>query len=211
MKMDIITDSVKKIAMLLNNSGCEEGSVILDVDPGIKYCQYDKGACMVATFGGRSAEFVTHDPIRARTKISFMFDAALESLRSRAAAGSIINVAAGFFCISRILHSCPESSHTDCLKQLELEMKEKRIVCIGDIQVIKSAIRNSVVYDTDAADVILINGEGIIEQGTGDIVQKYKDSKRILCIGPSAAGVARLNQIELWCPFGTFQKTGNKE
>ena len=106
--MDIITDSVKKIAMLLKNSGCEEGSVVLDVDPGIKYCQYDKGACMVATFGGRSAEFVTHDPIRARTKISFMFDAALETLRSRAAAGSIINVATGFFCISRILHSCPE-------------------------------------------------------------------------------------------------------
>ncbi len=209
--MDIITDSVKKIAMLLKNSGCEEGSVVLDVDPGIKYCQYDKGACMVATFGGRSAEFITHDPIRARTKISFMFESALETLRSRAAAGSIINVAAGFFCISRILHSCPESSHAECLKQLELEMREKRIVCIGDMQAIESAIRNSVVYDTDAADVILINGEGIIKQGTGDIVQKYKDSKRILCIGPSAAGVARLNQIELWCPFGTFRKTGSKE
>jgi hypothetical protein len=209
--MDIITESVKKITMLLKNSGCEEGSVVLDVDADIIYCQYDKGACMVATFGGRSAEFVTHDPIRARTKISFMFDAALETLRSRAAAGSIINVAAGFFCISRILHSCPESSHTDCLKQLELEMRGKRIVCIGDIQAIESAIRNSVVYDTDTADVILINGEGIIKQGIGDTVEKYKDLKRILCIGPSAAGVARLNQIELWCPFGTFQKTGSNE
>jgi uncharacterized protein (DUF4213/DUF364 family) len=60
----------------------------------------------------------------------------------------------------------------------------------------------------DIADVILINGEGIIRHGTGDILQTYKDSKRILCIGPSAAGVARLNQIEIWCPFGTFQKTG---
>ncbi|HET6580830.1 MAG TPA: hypothetical protein VFG36_03015 [Methanoregula sp.] len=209
--MDIITDSVKKIATLLKNSGCEEGSVILDVDPSIKYCQYDKGACMVATFGGRSAEFVTHDPIRARTKISFMFDAALETLRSRAAAGSIINVAAGFFCISRILHSCPESSHTECLKQLEQEMREKRIVCIGDMQVIESAFRNSIAHDPDTADVILINSEGIIKQGTGDIVQKYKDTKRILCIGPSSAGVAGLNQIELWCPFGTFQWTGRKE
>jgi len=209
--MDIITDSVKKIAMLLKNSGCEEGSVILDVDPSIKYCQYDKGACMVATFGGRSAEFVTHDPIRARTKISFMFDAALETLRSRAAAGSIINVAAGFFCISRILHSCPETSHTECLKKLEHEMRGKRIVCIGDMHALETAIRNSVVCDTDTADVILINGEGIIKQGTGEIVRKYKDSKRILCIGPSASGVARLNQIELWCPFGTFLKTGSKE
>jgi hypothetical protein len=140
-----------------------------------------------------------------------MFDAALETLRSRAAAGSIINVTAGFFCISRILHSCPETSHTECLNQLEHEMRGKRIVCIGDMHALETAIRNSVVYNPDTADVILINGEGTIKQGTGDIVQKYKDSKRILCIGPSAAGIARLNQIELWCPFGTFQKTGSKE
>jgi len=131
--MDIITDSVKKINVLLKNSGCEEGCVFLDVNADIVYCQYDKGACMVATFGGRSAEFVTQDPIRARTKISFMFDAALDSLRTRAAACSIINVAAGFFCISRILHSCPESSHTDCIKQLEHEIGGKRILCIGDM------------------------------------------------------------------------------
>jgi len=209
--MDIITGSVKKITMFLKNSGCEEGSVVLDVDADIIYCQYDKGACMVATFGGRSAEFVTHDPIRARTKISFMFDAALETIRSRAAACSIINVAAGFFCVSRILHSCPETSHSECLKQLEHEMKGKRILCIGGMHSIETAFRNSIVHDPDTADVILINSEGIIKQSTGDIVQKYKDSKKILCIGPSTAGVARLNQIELWCPFGTFQKTGSQK
>jgi len=206
--MDVITESVKKITLLLKNSGCEEGSVVLDVDADIIYCQYDKGACMLATFGGRSAEFVTDDPVRARTKISFMFDAALDTLRSRAAACSIINVAAGFFCISRTLHSCPEYSHTDCLKQLEHEIKGKKIVCIGNMQAIETAFRHSIVHDPDTADVILINSEGIIKPGTGDILQTYKDSKRILCIGPSAAGVARLNQIDLWCPFGTFQKTG---
>jgi hypothetical protein len=206
--MDVITDSVIKISVLLKNSGCEEGSVFLDVDADIIYCQYDRGACMVASFGGRSAEFITQDPIRARTKISFMFDADLDAPRTRAAACSIINVAAGFFCISRILHSCPESSHADCLKQLEHEIKGKRILCIGDMHAIETAFRNSIVHDPDKADVILINGEGIIKQGTGDIIQTCKDSKRIFCIGPSAAGVARLNQIDLWCPFGTFQKTG---
>jgi hypothetical protein len=203
--MDIITDSVKKINVLLKNSGCEEGCVFLDVDADIVYCQYDKGACMVATFGGRSAEFVTRDPIRARTKISFMFDAALDSLRTRAAACSIINVATGFFCISRILHSCPESSHTDCIKQLEHEIGGKRILCIGDMHAIETAFGNYIVHDPDIADVILINGDGITKQGTGDIIQTCKSSKRILCIGPSTAGVARLNQIELWCPYGTFQ------
>ncbi|MFA5347565.1 MAG: hypothetical protein WC294_05470 [Methanoregula sp.] len=205
--MDIITDSVKKISVFLKNSGCEEGSVFLDVDADIVYCQYDKGACMVAAFGGRSAEFVTRDPIRAQTKISFMFEAALDTLRTRAAACSIINVAAGFFCISRILHSCPESSHGDCLKQLEREMTGKRILCIGDMHAIETAFRNFIVYDPDNADVIFINGEGILAPDSGDIIQNYKDTKRILCVGPSTAGIARLNQIELWCPFGTCQKT----
>jgi hypothetical protein len=201
--MDIITDSVKKITVILKNSGCEENSVTLDVDPDMVYCQYDKGACMVATFGGRSAEFITRDPICARTKISFMFDAALDTIRTRAAACSVINVAAGFFCISRILHSCPASSHTDCIKQLKHEIGGKRIFCIGNMHAIETAFDNYIVHDPNDADVILINSEGITKQGTGDIIQNCINSKRIICIGPSAAGVARLNQIDLWCPFGT--------
>jgi hypothetical protein len=205
--MDIIIESAKKIKAFLENSGCEEGSVLLDVDADIVYCQYDKGACMVATFGGRSAEFVTQDPIRAQTKISFMFGATLNTPSMRAAACSIINVTAGFFCISRILHSCPESFHADCHKKLESEIKGKRIFCIGSMPALETALRNYVVKDPYNADVIFINGEGIVSQDTGGIIQNYKDTKRILCVGPSTAGVARLNQIELWCPFGTCQKT----
>ena len=56
-------------------------------------------------------------------------------------------------------------------------MRGKRIVCIGDMHALETAIRNSVVYDPDTADVILINGEGIIKQGTGDIdpeIQRFK-------------------------------------
>jgi hypothetical protein len=201
--MDIVTDSVKKIETLLENSGCEEGSVVLDVNPDIVYCQYDRGACMVAVFGGRSAEFITQDPIRAQTKISFMFDATLDTPPTRSAACSIINVAAGFFCISRILHSCPELSHNNCQKQLELEIKGKRICCIGSIPVIETSLRTYIVDDPSNADVIIINGEGISASDTGNIVKNFKDKKRILCVGPSTAGIARLNQIELWCPFGT--------
>jgi hypothetical protein len=68
---------------------------------------------------------------------------------------------------------------------------------------IETAFRNTVIKNIQDADVILINGEGIIEKSTGEIVRDYKETKRILCLGPSTAGVARLNQIELWCPFGT--------
>jgi len=201
--MDIIADSVKKIHTYLRDSGCEEGIVLLEVDPDIVYCQYDKGACMVATFGGRSAEFVTQDPVRAQTKISFMFEAALDTLRSRSAACSIVNVAAGFFCLSRILHSCPESSHADCHNQLQHEIMGKRFFCIGDISSLTTVIKDYRVNDPDTADIILINGEGIIAEGTGKIIRNYTGTKRIICIGPSTAGVARLNEIEHWCPFGT--------
>jgi hypothetical protein len=67
----------------------------------------------------------------------------------------------------------------------------------------ETAFRSSIVTDPQDADVILIHGEGIIEPGTGDIIRNAQETNRILCIGPSTAGVARLNQLELWCPFGT--------
>lgn len=201
--MDIVTDSVKKIDALLRNSGCEEGSVVLDVNPDIKYCQYDRGACMVAVFGGRSAEFITQDPIRAKTKISYMFDAALDTPQTRAAACSIINVAAGFFCLSRVLHSCQATAHPDCRRQLECEIQGKRFFCVGSIPSLETSLRGSVVDDPENAEVIIINGEGISSPDAGNIVQHYKGTKRIMCVGPSTAGIARLNKIDLWCPFGT--------
>jgi hypothetical protein len=68
---------------------------------------------------------------------------------------------------------------------------------------IETALKSAIVKNPQDADVILMNGEGIIEKGTGDIIRTYKDTKRIMCLGPSTAGVARLNQFELWCPFGT--------
>jgi len=201
--MDIILESVKKIQPFLTDGGCSEGYVQLEVNPDVVYCQYDKGACMVATFGGRSAEFVTQDPVRAQTRISFMFEAALDTIRSRSAACSIVNVAAGFFCLSRILHSCPKSAHTDCRTRLEHEILGKKIFCIGSISSFTHAVRDTSVDDPDIADVILINGEGIIAEETGNIIQKCGTAKKVICVGPSTAGVARLNGIEIWCPFGT--------
>jgi hypothetical protein len=114
-----------------------------------------------------------------------------------------VNVATGFFCLSRVLHSCPKSSHTECCRQLLYELGGKRIFFRGSIPAIEAAFRRTIVKDPEDADVILINGEGIIEKGTGDIIQTYKNTKRIMYLGPSTAGVARLNQYELWCPFGT--------
>jgi hypothetical protein len=201
--MDLIIDTVKKLESMMKNSGCEDSGVIIDVRPDTVNCQFERGACMTASFGGRSADFITYDPIRANTKISFMFGAALDSPQVRGAAVAIVNVAAGFFCLSRVLHSCPKSSHTECGRQLCHELGGKRIFCMGSIPAVEAALRSAIVKDSQDADVILINGEGIIESGTGDIIRNYRDTKRIIYLGPSTAGVARLNQFEHWCPFGT--------
>lgn len=201
--MDLIIQTVNKLESMMKDSGCEESGVVIDVRPDTINCQFEHGACMTASFGGRSADFITYDPVRANTKISFMFGIPLDTPRVRGAAVAIVNVASGFFCLSRILHSCPESSHSECCRQLQDELEGKKIFCRGSIPAIDASLRSAIVKNPHDADVILINGEGIIENGTGDIIRNFKDTKRIICLGPSTAGVARLNQFELWCPFGT--------
>lgn len=200
--MDIIIESVNKIRVLLEHSGCSEAGVILDVDPYVDICQFEQGSTMSATFGGRSAVFTTKEPIRALTKISFMFGAPLDTLPVRGAATAIINVVLGFLCISRVLHTCPASSYTSCYEQLQRELDGKRLFCMGSLGK-KGSDRFA--YRTENpsdADIILINGEGLIVDGVGDIIETWRTTKRIICIGPSTAGIARLYEMEHWCPYG---------
>jgi hypothetical protein len=200
--MDIIRESVKKIREILEHGGCGEGDVLLGVNPDTKNCQFEKGACMTASFGGRTADFITFDPVRARTKISFMYDAPLDTPSTRGAASAIVNVVTGFFCLSRVLHACNESSHTSCLGELKQEIGNKKIYCIGNVPEIERQFGAMIVTDPETAEVILIGGEGIIALGTGDLIEQYKGKKQVLLIGTSVAGVARLYQLEHWCPYG---------
>lgn len=204
--MDILIDSVNKLETILEHSGCEEVGVVLDVNPDTVNCQFDWGACMTASFGGRSAEFVTSDPIRAQTKISFMFGAPLDNPSVRSAACAMINVATGFFCLSRVLHACPDSKHADCMRELGEALRGKRVFCIGSMPKIENAIPGCIVTDHKDADLILINAEGIIDPKLGNLIEEIKNTKRIIFIGPSTAGVARLQQIDHWCPYGTSVK-----
>jgi len=200
--MDIITDSVNRLEEHLQRSGCEETGVRLDVDPDRILCQYERGACMVASFGGRSAEFVTEDPIRAMTKISFMFGMPLETPNVRSAACAIINVATGFFCLSRVLHACPKASHAPCLEGLTEVLCGRRVFCAGTIPALERALGSAITTNIEEADIILINNEGLIAPKTGDLVETWSGKKRILFLGPSTAGVSRLQQKEHWCPYG---------
>lgn len=200
--MDLVIESVKKIEEMIANCGCEEGTVSLEQNPDAVNCQYERGACMVASFGGKTAEFVTDNPIRALTRISFMFGAPLDTPQTRSAAGAILNVVAGFFSLTRIQHACPASAHPPCFSCLKTEIEGKRILCIGDMPAIGREFRSYLVSDAEDADIILFNGEGIIDKSAGDIITSSGASKRVICLGPSTSGIARLNQIEHFCPYG---------
>ncbi len=202
MIMDLIKEAVTRIREIIETGGCSEGGVLLEVNPLAKNCQFERGACMTAEFGGRSGDFVTFDPIRARTQISFMFDAPLDTQGTRSAAAAIVNAVTGFFCLSRVQHACMESCHGRCLAQRVEELDGKRIFCSGEIPEIETTFRSLVVHDPLNADVILIGCEGLIAPPTGDLIVQYRDKKRILCIGSSVTGVAKVHQIDHWCPYG---------
>lgn len=201
--MDIIIESVKKLERLLRDSGCDDGGVLLDVDPDAVSCRYENGACMTAEFGGKKGVFATFDPLRCCTKISFMFGAPLENGTARGAACAIINVASGFFCLSRTTRPCDRASHPECSRLLAAELSGKQVYIHHTVHAIQAPGGITITGNPDSADVILIGSEGLIAPDTGDLVGRYAGKKRILCIGPSTAGVARLHELGHWCPFGT--------
>jgi len=116
--MDILKDAVRRLEELTRGSGCEDGNIVLSVNPDRAVCQFEKGACMEAAFGGTTAEFITFEPTRGTTRLTFLFGAALERPAHRAAACAIINVMTGFLCISRTRLSCDPECHAACMRDL---------------------------------------------------------------------------------------------
>jgi hypothetical protein len=200
--MDIILESVKKIKDLAENGGCADAGVVLDVNPDAVICQFEQGASMTASFGGKSAIFTTYDPIRAPTKIGFMFGAPMETGAVRGAAVAIINVIIGFLCMSRVNHPCREIHHAACREEIRQSLAGKTLYCIGGMGKKGPSQIGHTTQDLSDAEAILINGEGLIGKDTGDIIEANKGNIRIVCIGPSTAGIARLYDLEHWCPYG---------
>ena len=201
--MDIVIDAVKKLQDTLRHSGCDDGPVVLRVDPDVVPCQYEKGACMEAGFGGRTGEFVTFDPIRATTKIEFMFGAPLDTPATRGAACAVLNVVTAFLCLSRGVRACPSSCHTACRQELAAKLQTTRVYSIGPVLPAMQKTGGFIVDNPDVADRILINNEGLIAAGTGDLIEKYRENKTVLLLGPSTAGIASLEKLERFCPYGT--------
>ncbi|MCX6691360.1 MAG: hypothetical protein NTW33_04725 [Methanoregula sp.] len=201
--MDIVLDAVKKLQDILLHSGCEDGPVVPRVNPDTVPCQYEKGACMEVCFGGKTGEFVTYSPIRATTKVEFMFGAPLDSPAPRGAACAILNVVTAFLCLSRTVRACPASCHAACMQDLKRRTGTGRVFPVGSIPSLEHEMNQFIAEDPGSADIILINGEGTIEPGTGDIVSKYRETKTVILLGPSTAGIASLEKIERFCLYGT--------
>jgi hypothetical protein len=200
--MDILIAAVKKLEERVHNTGCEDGNIVLSVNPDAVPCQFENGASMEASFGGRKAQFVTSDPIRATTRIGFMFGAPLDKPAQRGAAGAIINVITGFLCISRILKSCETACHADCLFRLSEEIKGKSVYLYGDSAKFAREFQHSIVSSPDLADILIITGEGLVSQKETGKIGEYRRTKKILLIGPSTAGVTALFGCAHWCPHG---------
>jgi hypothetical protein len=200
--MIIIEKATQELEKRTRGSGCEEGIVSLSVDPGTKTCQYDNGACMIASYGGRSAEFVTFDPTRASTMVSFMFGAKLETPGVRAAACAIINAFTGFLCMNRVLHSCSTECHGPCLTLLEERVRGKRVAIAGTSKKLMSALGNQLVDLTGQPDIVIVTGDGLVSGADETLLDKNDRGAEIMFISPSTSGVATLVGYSHWCPFG---------
>ena len=200
--MDILISAVKKIQERVHNTGCEDGNIVLSVNPDAMVCKFEKGATMEASFGGRRAQFVTSDPVRATTRIGFMFGAPLEKPAQRSAAGAIINVITGFLCISRVMKSCEKACHTDCLSRLYDEIRGKNVYVYGDSAKLARESGHTIVSSPDLADILIITGEGLVSRKDIGKIREYRLTKKILFIGPSTAGVTSLFGCAHWCPYG---------
>jgi hypothetical protein len=200
--MGSIEESVQFLEERVQGSGCEDGAVNLRVDPDRTKCQYEHGVCMVASFGGKTAEFVTNDPTRATTRISFMFGAKFENPRLRAAACAIINALTGFFCINRVLHACPPGCHQACLNELKAKIGGRKVRLLGLSPRLDMELKGILVGNIEEAEVILVTGEGLVsDEGAGSIPVNGP-GREMLCIGPSTSGVAILEKFPHWCPYG---------
>jgi hypothetical protein len=89
------------------------------------------------------------------------------------------------------------------LQDLKTRTGPGKVFSVGSIPSLEHEMNRFIVQDPGSADIILINGEGTIEPGTGDIVSKYREIKTVILLGPSTAGIASLEKIERFCPYGT--------
>ena len=200
--MSLLHDAIGRLETIIADSGCEDGIVKLCVNHDTDVCQYPKGVCMEGHFGGQTGQFITREPVRANTRISFMFGAPLANPKQRGAAGAIINAVSAFLYLARKLHPCTPDCYGPCLAELSREVAGKRIYLVGPMPVLERALGNQIVDSPEAADLFLVAGDGMTTDAGVACIDEYRGHKQMIFLGPSTAGVSGLLNLKHWCPYG---------
>jgi hypothetical protein len=58
------------------------------------------------------------------------------------------------------------------------------------------------VNDPEAAEVILVVGEGVITDSLLAQLEAVRENKTLIFLGPSFAGMGAILNQERWCPYG---------
>jgi hypothetical protein len=198
--MTLLTDAVRKLEETATGTGCEDGEATLRRDPGVPRCQFERGADLLASFGGRTARAVTTAPIQTTTRLSSLFGRELPGPEERTAALGIVNAASGFLCLSRRLHACDPSCHGACMAELREEIGGRRIATPVQVPALSRELQQNLTEDPGRAGVILLTGEALIREEDGGPAGR----EGLLLLGPSTSGVAALLALPHWCPYGSL-------
>jgi hypothetical protein len=198
--MTLLLDAVKRLEETVFGSGCEDGAAALSRDPGGPRCQFERGADLLASFGGRTARVVTPAPVQTSTRLSSLFGRELGSPEERTAALGIVNAASGFLCLSRRLHACDPACHGACMAELREEIGGRRIYTPVQVPAISRELSASLTGDPAGAGILLLTGDALIQEEGGDLAARGAGA--LLLVGPSTSGVAALLSLPHWCPYG---------
>ena len=197
--MQLIHHLVKRIQEITNECGYDENKITFTIDDHqTGGCQYEKGTIMTVSFGGRNTYFASMYPLNADTKPAFMYNAQLAKPAHRASAAAIISGLSGFLCFSRVRGPCQTTCHQECREILAEKVKNQKICCIGEAGSIQELFQDQIV-PAPKADLIIVTVDGLNEDTQYDV---STSKVPILCIGPSASGIANLLGASHFCPHG---------
>ncbi|HJJ30860.1 MAG TPA: hypothetical protein O0X97_01265 [Methanocorpusculum sp.] len=193
----ILHDAVEELKKTAFGMGTEDGDLSYR-KRACDVCQFCRGECMAAEFGGRVAEITTPEPFTACMKLENLYDAPLKSPKTRAAALGALNAAAGFLMLTRKTGACSSIYYEDCLSELQAFCKGKAVYVIGDdIKGIPQTLT------ADEAELVLISGEAFFEEELiAEIDEVISAGKEILLIGQNCHGLGALLHLAVWCPYG---------
>jgi len=199
--MTLLLEAVKRLEDTVHGSGCEDGITTLKRRPDAPRCQFERGAMIEASFGGKTAQIVTESPVQTSTRVSSLFGSDLTAPELRMAGLAIVNVVAGFLCIGRKFHACDPACHGPCMEELREEIGGRKIFTPVNLPVVSRDLAPLISGDGSDAEILVLNGESLIrEEGSG--LREQAAGRGILLLGPSTEGVASLLALPHWCPYG---------